>query len=147
MIHDPTRRVFLGATASGLATLSCGLVEAAPLREKLPEPLPVPDWVSQITRMTFGTPGEVEKAAKAGAQVFHTNLVWPYFPLRRDGGGLSDEQAKQLRELVAACHKYKMKLGLGLPPFPSVNLVKKHPDWRSPLRPNRQHSESGTERG
>jgi hypothetical protein len=35
--------------------------------------------------MAFGSPGEIEKVAAAGAQVLHTNVVWPYFPLRRDG--------------------------------------------------------------
>src|SRR5438105_1456305 len=49
----------------------------------------IPEWVHGVTRMAFLTPDEVAKAARAGVQVVHTNLVWPYFPLRRDGGGLS----------------------------------------------------------
>ncbi len=60
-----------------------------------------PAWVQGVTRMAFGTPGEVDKIADAGAQVLHTNLVWPYFPLRRDGGGLSAADRAKLRGLVA----------------------------------------------
>jgi hypothetical protein len=80
--------------------------------------------------MTFVSPGDIPRAAKAGAQVVHTNVVWPYYPLRRDGGGLSQKDATALRELVEACHSRGMKLSLGLPPFPSVAHVKAHPDWR-----------------
>src|SRR5206468_8331461 len=83
-----------------------------------------------VTRMAFITPGAAAKAARAGAQVVHTNLVWPYFPLRRNGGGLAREANRQLRALVAECHRLRMKVVLGLPPFPPVALVQKHPDWR-----------------
>jgi hypothetical protein len=80
--------------------------------------------------MAFVAAGDVGRAAKAGAQVVHTNLVWPYYPLRRDKGGLSPQDDRRLRELVAACRKANLKLVLGLPPFPPVTLVQKHPDWR-----------------
>jgi hypothetical protein len=90
----------------------------------------IPDWVFGVTRMAFLTPGEVPKAARAGAQVIHTNLIWPYFPLHRDGGGLSRDDDRALLDLVAVCHRHHVKLVLGLPPFPSVSLVKKHPSWR-----------------
>jgi hypothetical protein len=93
-----------------------------------------PQWVHGVTRMAFGTPGEVDRIADAGAQVMHTNLVWPYFPLRRDGGGLSAEDRKKLQALVEACHKRGLKVILGLPPFMPVELAKQHPDWR--IRPN-----------
>ena len=76
--------------------------------------------------------------AAAGAQVLHTNLVWPYHPLRRDGGGLSAADRARLRELVAAAHKRGLKVVLGLPPFPPVSLVEKHPDWR--VHPDRSGS-------
>jgi hypothetical protein len=89
-----------------------------------------PEWVRGVTRMAFVTPGEVEKAAKAGVQVVHGNAVWPYFPLRRDGGALRPEEDRVLRKFVSDCHRHGMKLVLGLPPFPPVELVKKHPDWR-----------------
>jgi hypothetical protein len=46
---------------------------AAPVQPARP-----PEWVQGITRMAFGSPGEVEKVAAAGAQVLHTNLVWPW---------------------------------------------------------------------
>src|SRR5262249_58354806 len=65
-----------------------------------------------------------------GVQVVHANVVWPYYPLTRDGGGLTKDDAARLRDLVDACHKRGMKLMLGLPPFPSVGLVEAHPDWR-----------------
>ena len=80
--------------------------------------------------MTFGTPGEAVTAADAGAQVLHTNLVWPYYPLRRDGGGLSADERKQMRDLVETCHKRGLKVVLGLPPFMSVENAIKHPEWR-----------------
>ena len=80
--------------------------------------------------MTFCSPGEVAKAARAGAQVIHTNAVWPYFPLRRDGGGLPKDDAARLHALADACKQANIRLVLGLPPFPPVALVQKHPDWR-----------------
>jgi hypothetical protein len=133
----PTRRGFLAQAGSAVA--STALVESpanaekknGPLKEKNAfEPVRIPEWVFGVTRMAFLTPGEVPKAAKAGVQVIHTNVVWPYFPLRRDGGGLSKGDGRRLREVVAECHRHKIKVVLGLPPFPPVNLVKKHPDWR-----------------
>jgi len=90
----------------------------------------IPAWVFNVTRMAFLTPGEVDKAARAKVQVVHGNAVWPYFPLRRDGGGLPAAEEKILRKFVDDCHRHGMKMVLGLPPFPSVDLVKKHPDWR-----------------
>lgn len=89
-----------------------------------------PAWVSKIGRMGFGTPGEVAAAAGAGMQLFHTNLVWPYYPLARDGGGLSPADAAALRRLVADCRRHGLRLVLGLPPFPPVSLVHAHPEWR-----------------
>ena len=99
---------------------------AAPIGERLP----TPEWVYGVTRMAFGGFGDLDPAAKAGVQVFHTNLVWPYYPLKRDGGGLSVEDHAKLHDLVDRCHKLGMKLSLGLPPFPPVNLVREHSDWR-----------------
>jgi hypothetical protein len=90
-----------------------------------------PAWVHGVTRMAFGTPGEVDKIADVGAQVLHTNLVWPYFPLRKDGGGLSHAERNKLRALVESAHKRGLKVILGLPPFMPVALVKQHPDWHS----------------
>ena len=95
------------------------------------EPVVVPDWVYDVTRMAFCTPGEVGDAADAGAQVIQTNVVWPYYPLKRDGGpGLKDNDAKLLRDAVEAAHNRGAKFVLGLPPFPSVALMTAHPDWR-----------------
>jgi hypothetical protein len=126
-----TRREFLAQAGSALAVaaLSCGGPLAAAPAPAF-EPVQVPDWVYGVTRMAFVTPGEVAKAAAAGAQVVHTNLVWPYFPLRADGGGLSKEDDRKLRDLVADCKKAGVRLCLGLPPFPPVELVKTHADWR-----------------
>src|SRR5262245_29910845 len=89
----PNRRDFMLQTGVG-ATLATLDTPAEP----------APDWVRGVTRMTFGSPGEAGRAADAGAQVFHTNLVWPYFPLRPDGGSLSKDDARKLRELVNTCH-------------------------------------------
>ena len=90
----------------------------------------VPEWVRNVTRMAFATSGDVRKAAQAGAEVIHTNLVWPYFPLHRDGGGLSPDDGRKLHDLVVECRRLKLRLVLGLPPFPPVALVEKHPAWR-----------------
>ena len=89
-----------------------------------------PDWVQGVSRMAFGGWGDLELAEQSGVQVFHTNLIWPYYPLRREGGGLAPEDVRKLRELVEDCHRRGMKLSLGVPPFPSVSCVKAHPDWR-----------------
>ena len=89
-----------------------------------------PAWVAGVTRMAFLSPGQVDEAAKIGTQVVHTNVVWPYYPLRRDGGGLSPADREASARLVNDCHDRGMRVCLGLPPFPSVGLVKAHPDWR-----------------
>lgn len=125
-----SRRNFLAQTGGALAGAALADVSAAGDKATPFEPVAIPEWVFGVTRMAFLSPSEVAKAAKAGVQVVHTNLVWPYFPLRRDGGGLSKEDDRRLRELVGECHRHAMKLVLGLPPFPPVELVKEHPDWR-----------------
>ena len=125
-MSDSSRRDFLKTAA---VTASALTASDAPAADPPPE-LAIPDWVFNVTRMAFLSPGEVDRAAKAGAQVVHTNVVWPYFPLRKDGGGLSKDDDRKLRELVKACHDRGMKLSLGLPPFPSVAHMEKHPDWR-----------------
>ncbi len=122
-----TRREFLGAAGALAVT---GLAGAEGAKPEPFEPVRIPEWVRGVTRMAYCTPGEVPRAAKSGVQVVHANLVWPYYPLRRDGGGLGKDQAKALHDLVGSCHKHGMKLVLGLPPFPPVALVKAHPDWR-----------------
>src|SRR5436190_7055808 len=131
----PSRRgvLLLGALgglgAAGLSRLPRSM--KTPRQGSAPPPREGPrDWVNRVTRMGFGSPGEAAKLADAGCEVMHTNVVWPYFPLRRDGGGLSARDARALRELVQTCHRKKMKVALGLPPFMPVDLVKKHPDWR-----------------
>lgn len=124
-----SRRDFLAAS-TGLALAGVPTTDATAAVDDTLEPLPVPDWVWQTTRMCFASSGEIDRAVKSGAQVLHTNLVWPYFPLRRDGGGLSPSDDAKLKELVSACHRAGPRLGLGLPPFPPVSLVKQHPDWR-----------------
>jgi hypothetical protein len=127
-----SRRTFLATTGSGmvLAAVSRREATAAADEAKGFTPVKIPEWVYGVTRMAFVTPGEVDKVARAGVQVIHGNAVWPYFPLRRDGGGLPPEEDRLLRKFADDCHRHNMKLVLGLPPFPSVELVKKHPDWR-----------------
>ncbi len=111
-----------------LVLVLAGQAGAQPFEEIEPPP-----WVRGVTRMAFGTPGDVAKIADAGAQVMHTNLVWPYHPLRKDGGGLTPDDRARLRALVEACHQRGLKIVLGLPPFMPVELANQHPDWR--IRP------------
>lgn len=131
MADFPSRRgVLLLGTLGGL-----GALIPASRRPSLPAAAPPPpegprDWIKKVTRMGFGNPGEAGLLADAGVEVMHTNVVWPYYPLRRDKGGLNAAEAKSLKALVQACRKRKMKLSLGLPPFMPVALVKKHPAWR-----------------
>ena len=140
------RRSFLAAGATGLALAGVALARAEDransdaaaddAADKTADaapafaPIQPPRWLLETTRMSFLNPGEVLEAADAKVQVVHTNVVWPYYPLRRDGGGLSPDDARKLRELAAACHGRGMRLSLGLPPFPPVALIKAHPDWR-----------------
>ena len=84
-----------------------------------------PEWVFGVTRMAFLAPGEVAKAAAAGAQVVHTNVVWPYFPLRRDGGGLGKEDAR-LRDLVADCRRHRLQMSCRQPPSRSRLDIRAH---------------------
>src|SRR5256885_5133164 len=94
------------------------------------EPIEPAKWVAGVTRMVFCTPGEIPDAVAAGAQVVQSNINWPYYPLRRDGGaGASAEDAKNLRNAVRACHDHGARFVLGLPPFSSVENVKAHPNW------------------
>src|SRR3954454_25252460 len=95
------------------------------------EPIEPARWVRGVTRMVFCTPGAIEGAVAAGAQVVHTNINWPYYPLRKDGGrGALDTGAKLLQGAVDACHSHGATLVLGLTPFPSVEPVRAPPDWR-----------------
>jgi hypothetical protein len=130
---DTTRREFLALAAQGLA-LALPPAADADAPDSRPadrfEPVAIPAWVRGVTRMAFATPGDVDRAARAGAQVIHGNAVWPYFPLRRDGGGLRPEDDRRLRKFVEDCQVCGARLVLGLPPFPPVELVKQHPDWR-----------------
>ncbi len=128
-----TRREFLIQSGTALGALCGSCLDHPTLAADPPpkrDPLPVPAWVHGVTRMSFLSPGEVARAARMGVQVVHTNLIWPYFPLRRDGGGLTRDEAQKMRSLVADCHRAGMRLILGLPPFPSVALLQKHSDWR-----------------
>jgi hypothetical protein len=134
---EEDRRKFLKqAAATAVVSLIDPAAGALPASAESPGPgsgidsLPPPEWVRDVTRMAFLTPGEVAKAASMGVQVVHTNLVWPYFPLRRDGGGLTREDSAKLAKLTDDCHRAGMRIALGLPPFPPVALVKEHPDWR-----------------
>lgn len=113
-----------------MSWLGASLLMALTLAESPTPSLDRPDWVLGVSRMAFGGWADLDLAEQSGVQVFHTNLIWPYYPLRRDGGGLAPEDARKLRDLVQACHKRGMKLSLGVPPFPSVACVKAHPDWR-----------------
>jgi Trehalose utilisation len=127
-----TRRDFLTQAGGTLAVvaLSGTTPVAAEQPAKVFEPIAIPDWVYSVTRMAFVTPGDVLRAGKAGAQVVHTNVIWPYFPLRRDAGGPSKDDDRRMRDLVADCRRAGVRLCVGLPPFPPAALVKKHPDWR-----------------
>lgn len=128
-----TRREFLGMSAAGLTTalvLDHVVVGAEPPSPQ-GVPVKIPDWVRSITRMAFVTPGEIDRAAELGVQVCHGNAVWPYFPLRRDGGGLSPADQALMKGIVDRCHRQGMKYCLGLPPFPSVTCVNAHPEWRT----------------
>jgi hypothetical protein len=131
-----SRRAFLAAaSAAGLAVplafaAHANDIAAAETDADVFRPVDIPEWVFDVTRMAFLTPGEVAKAAQAGVQVVHGNAVWPYSPLRRDGGGLRPDDDRLLRQFADECHRHQMKLVLGLPPFPPVELVQKHPQWR-----------------
>src|SRR4051794_9388002 len=75
------------------------------------EPVKPAGWVHGVARMAFCTPGEIPDAVAAGAQVVQTNINWPYYPLRKDGGrGASDAEAKLLCDAVEACHSKGAKL-------------------------------------
>jgi Trehalose utilisation len=129
------RREFLNRTGS---TMIAGSIVAASDHDAAHaeiarsdfDPAKIPDWVRGVTTMAFGGWGDIELLAKAGVQVLHTNLVWPYYPLRKDGGGLKGKEAAEMKRLVDSVHRQGAKLSLGLPPFPPVELVRKHPDWR-----------------
>ncbi|MFO0879025.1 MAG: beta-galactosidase trimerization domain-containing protein [Gemmataceae bacterium] len=117
----PTRReLILGGLAAGV-----GVVHAA-----APPPANPRAWIGRVTAMAFGTPGEVERLAAMGAEVLHTNLVWPYYPLQRDGGGLPRAERDQLARLARTCRQKGLRLSLGLPPFMPVALARRHPTWR-----------------
>ena len=120
-----------GMAVLGSAAAFSRVVAAEPAPARVPfVPVQIPPWVRGVTRMAFVTPGEIDRAGKLGVQVCHGNAVWPYYPLRKDGGGLTPSDRQLLKEIVERCHRLGMKYCLGLPPFPSVACVKAHPDWR-----------------
>lgn len=123
-------KLFFYLMIGGLCLPMMTLTAYASGRKAPFQPVKIPAWVYDVTRMGFCTPDELELASKAGVQVVHFNLVWPYYPLRRDGGGLPKEDSEKLRAFVNQCKRQGMKTVLGLPPFPAVEHVKAHPDWR-----------------
>ena len=71
-----TRREFLATTGATLALASLGRSHAM---ERIARAnLPAPAWVHDVTRMAFCGVDQFELVAKAGVQVIHTNLIWPY---------------------------------------------------------------------
>lgn len=139
---SPTRREFLAAgtaaaigitgagVALGDAVLDRDAAAAETSAEKEFTPIAIPNWIRDVTRMSFLGPDQVADAARIGVQVVHGNAVWPYYPLRRDGGKLTEAEHAVLKRFVDETHKHGMKLSLGLPPFPSVAAMKAHPEWR-----------------
>lgn len=127
-----TRRGFLAASSATLSLTSFPFSASSVHADESAslENLPAPAWIHDVTRMAFCGLEQFEQVARAGVQVIHTNLIWPYYPLKRDGFGLSEKDDAALRNMVETCHRLGMKLSLGLPPFPPVHLVKEHPDWR-----------------
>src|SRR5205823_12347354 len=81
---ETTRREFLGAVATSAASCTGLTSEEGAAKADDFEPVKIPDWVHGVTRTAFLAPDDVPRAAQAGVQVVHTNLVWPYYPLRRD---------------------------------------------------------------
>jgi hypothetical protein len=134
-----SRREFLAASASIVVNAGwIGSSQVSPAAETgaLPgaaptfQPIEIPAWAREVTRMSFLGPDAVEAVAKIGVQVVHGNAVWPYYPLRRDGGKLTTLEQESLKSFADATHRHGMKLVLGLPPFPSVAAMQSHPDWR-----------------
>src|SRR3954464_15575571 len=112
-----SRREFLAATAvlAGSSTLRTTFGADEVVQKSVPfAAVKIPAWVRSVTRMAFVTPGEIDRAAALGVQVCHGNAVWPYYPLRRDGGGLSPADRKLMQEIVDRCHQQGMKYCLGL---------------------------------
>ena len=123
------------------------LIPIAPGAEAPFEPVKPPAWVASITRMAFLTPGEVDEAAKAGAQVVHTNLVWPYYPLRRDGGGLAPADREALAKLVAECHERGMKVSPRPAAVPAGRAGQGAPRLARPPRRHRRRPQGRAEGG
>lgn len=134
----PTRRQLLlfGVGGLGLAAARPQAGPPLPRPRRLLGPPSPGAWVEGVSCMAFGTPGELDALADMGAQVMHTNLGWPYYPLRRDGGrGLPDADRDGLRELGRKCRARGVRLCLGLPPFMPLNLARSRPDWREQRSP------------
>ena len=73
--------------------------------------------------MAFCGVDQFEQVAKAGVQVIHTNLIWPYFPLKRDGGGLNEKDELILIDEVLTADSSRFwpadsyKVGMSPPSF------------------------------
>ncbi len=127
------RREFIASATGAMALAACqnSLGEALS-DDAVPEfePIAIPKWVHEVTRMSFLAPDAVPDVAKIGVQVVHGNSVWPYFPLRKDGGKLTDREHADLKRFADETHRHGMRLVLGLPPFPSADCMRAHPEWR-----------------
>lgn len=107
----------------------CLLLASAPIARADETWVPAP-WTREAPRMAFIAPGDLQRAADAGVEAIHFNMVWPYYPLRREGGGLSAKDANALKDFVNEAHRLNIKVCLGLPPFPSAEAVRARPEWR-----------------
>ena len=135
------RRTFLAVSGGALAQAAAASpsitsrgaerarTDRAPQNDP-PRAIKFPAWVRGVTRMAFVTLDQILPAAEMGVQVCHTNVLWPYYPLLRDGGKIPEQDDRLLKEVVRRCHDRGMKLSLGLPPFPPASLLARHPEWR-----------------
>ena len=120
-----SRREFLAASAGvvvGAGWLGSSQVSTAAETVVSPgaapafQPIEIPAWVREVTRMSFLGPDAVQAVAKIGVQVVHGNAVWPYYPLRRDGGKPSTSFIPCRCVASAKLFKLSCSRGVNLPP-------------------------------
>ena len=95
------------------------------------EPVEIPGWVWESTRIAYLGEDRIDMAAGAGVQVVHGGGPWPYHPLVRDdpASGLPPAEKKAFAAAVAKMKERGMRVVMGIAPFAPPSLVKLHPEW------------------
>ena len=130
-MHAPSRHVVLTVLLAALPDPAAAQAPSFHTPDEGFEPVTIPEWVWESTRIAYLGEDRIDMAAAAGVQVVHGGGPWPYHPLVRDdpASGLPPAEKKAFAATVAKMKERGMRVVMGIAPFAPPSLVKLHPEW------------------